>query len=119
MDDFKNRLVYAMDCRNIKQTDLCRITRIPKSAISQYISGSFKPKADRTYILAKALDVNEAWLMGYDVSMERNDTSSEQTNKPADNSRLNNLVSMISNLNEAQLEAIENLIYSFLDKGKG
>lgn len=39
--------------------------------MSQYISGAFKPKQKRTYLLAQALDVDEAWLMGYDVPMER------------------------------------------------
>lgn len=71
MANFSERLQYAMNIRHLTQTDLCHITKIPKSAMSQYISGAFKPKDERTFLLAKALDVNEAWLMGYDVSMER------------------------------------------------
>ena len=51
--------------------ELCEKTGIPKSAMSQYRSGSFKPKADRIYLLSKALNVSEAWLMGYDVPMEK------------------------------------------------
>ena len=40
--------------------------------MSQYCSGAFIPKQKRTYLLAKALNINEAWLMGYDdVAMDR------------------------------------------------
>ena len=55
----------------MRQSELCDRTKIPKSAISQYISGAFEPKQDRIYLIAKALDVSEAWLMGYDVPMDR------------------------------------------------
>ena len=67
------RLKQALYLRSLKQSDLARLTNIPKSAISQYLSGSFEPKQDRLEILAKILDVSEAWLMGYDVSMIRED----------------------------------------------
>ena len=74
MTDFNQRLKQAITIRNISQTELCSRTGIPKSAMSQYLSGAFKPKQKRTYLLAKALNVNEAWLMGYeDVPMERNE----------------------------------------------
>lgn len=71
MTEFHIRLQQAMDMRKINQTELCEKAGIPKSAMSQYISGAFKPKQKRTYLLAQALDVDEAWLMGYDVPMER------------------------------------------------
>lgn len=66
-----DRLKEALTIKGLKQSDLCRLTGIPKSAISQYISGAFEPKQDRMYLLSKALNVSEAWLMGLDVSMER------------------------------------------------
>ena len=65
------RIKKALRIRGMKQSDLCQITKIPKSAISQYISGAFEPKQDRVYLIAKALNVSEAWLMGFDVPMER------------------------------------------------
>lgn len=71
MTEFHIRLQQAMDMRKINQTELCEKTGIPKSAMSQYISGAFKPKQKRTYLLAQALDVDEAWLMGYDVPAEK------------------------------------------------
>ena len=70
-ESFTNRLNAAMSMRNLKQVDLVEKTGLGKSAISQYVSGIYEPKQKALYLLAKALDVNEAWLMGYDVSMER------------------------------------------------
>ena len=66
-----NRIKIALIKRGMKQSDLCQITKIPKSAISQYISGAFEPKQDRIYLISKALNVSEAWLLGFDVPMER------------------------------------------------
>lgn len=65
------RIKKALYIRGMKQSDLCRRTQIPKSALSQYISGAFEPKQDRIYLMAQALNVSEAWLMGLDVPMER------------------------------------------------
>ena len=65
------RIKKALRIRGMKQSDLCQATKIPKSAISQYISGAFEPKQDRIYLISKALNVSEAWLMGFDVPIER------------------------------------------------
>jgi transcriptional regulator with XRE-family HTH domain len=67
----------------MKQSDLCSLTGIPKSAISQYIKGSFEPKQERVYIISKALGVSEAWLMGYDVPMERQEEKNVSPDKLA------------------------------------
>lgn len=53
-----------------------------KSDISQYVSGKVEPNQDKLYILSNALNVREAWLMGYDIctdkmSMEVMDKSSQ------------------------------------------
>lgn len=77
------RLSLALSIRKMKQSDLCSLTGIPKSAISQYIKGSFEPKQERVYIISKALDVSEAWLMGYDVPMERQEEKNVSPDKLA------------------------------------
>lgn len=74
------RLALALSLRGMKQSELCARTGIPKSAVSQYISGEFKPKQDRVFLIAQALNVDEAWLMGYDVPME----SAKNENSPAE-----------------------------------
>jgi len=71
-DELMNRMQYALDLNEKKASDLVKDLGIPKSAISQYLSGrSKKMSADRLYAIAKYLHVSEAWLMGYDVPMER------------------------------------------------
>ena len=65
------RLATALNMRRMKQSELCQLAKIPKSSLSQYLSGDYEPKQDRLYDIAKVLDVSEAWLMGYDVPMER------------------------------------------------
>lgn len=77
MGEFYKRLKKAMEARHISQSELCFRTGIPKSAMSQYISGAFKPKQARTYSIAKALNVTEAWLMGYDDAPMDNDAKPE------------------------------------------
>ena len=71
-----DRIRAALKLKGIKQAELCKIANVPKSSLSLYLSGAYEPKQDRVYDMAKALNVSEAWLMGYDVPMER------QINKP-------------------------------------
>lgn len=70
-DTFANRLKKALDYNNMKPIDLARKTNINKSLISSYLSGVCKAKQDKLDIIARTLDVSEAWLMGYDVDMDR------------------------------------------------
>lgn len=80
MEKFNVRLKEAMTLRGISQTELCQLTNIPKSAVSQYLSGNFKPKQTRTYILSEVLRVSPAWLMGYDVprrAVDKNTTNDD------------------------------------------
>ena len=65
------RIAKALEIRGMKQSDLCKITDIPKGSMSLYISGAYEPKQDRIYLIAQALRVDEAWLMGFDVPMEK------------------------------------------------
>lgn len=65
------RIAQALKIRNMKQSELCKYAKVPKSSLSLYLSGAYEPKQNRIYDMAKALDVNEAWLMGYDVPMEK------------------------------------------------
>lgn len=65
------RISKALAIRDMKQSELCKLAKVPKSSLSLYLSGAYEPKQDRIYAMAKALNVSEAWLMGYDVPMER------------------------------------------------
>ena len=74
---FQKRLTERMDELDFRQADLAEKTGLSKSRISHYINGRYEAKQEALYLIAKALDVNEAWLMGHDVPKERNITESD------------------------------------------
>jgi transcriptional regulator with XRE-family HTH domain len=74
IDTCGNRIAQALKIREIKPADLCKLAKVPKSSLSLYMSGAYEPKQNRVYDMALALNVSEAWLMGYDVPMEREST---------------------------------------------
>ena len=74
------RLKEIMNDRNLKQADILEMTKpycikydvkMNTSDISQYVSGKVEPNQEKLFILAKALNVNEAWLMGFDVPLRK------------------------------------------------
>ena len=73
------RIAKALSVRDMRQADLAQMTNIPKSSLSLYLSDAYEPKQDRIFLIAKALRVSEAWLMGYDVPMEN-----EKKDSPAE-----------------------------------
>lgn len=73
-----SRLKEAMKVRGIKQSKLAEKTGISKSMISEYVKGKYEPKQDNIYKIAKALNVKEAWLMGFEgVAMNKYDSDIE------------------------------------------
>lgn len=69
IEDFSLRLDKAMKLRNIKSVELHEKTGISESLISKYLSGNALARQNKIFLLSKVLDVNPAWLMGYDVPM--------------------------------------------------
>ena len=74
------RLKQIMSEKGLKQVDILRLAKpfcektgisLGKSSLNQYISGYAEPGQHKLYILGLALNVSEAWLMGYDVPIER------------------------------------------------
>lgn len=70
---FAQRLREGLDLRGMKQIELATRSGISKYSISHYLKGDWEGKQDAVYAIARALHVDEAWLMGYDVPMERPD----------------------------------------------
>ena len=66
-----DRIKEGMELRQLKQSDLVEKTGISKGALSSYISGRYVPKQNNIFLIAKALNVSESWLMGNDVPLER------------------------------------------------
>lgn len=74
MKTIAERLKEAMDRIDISQAELVKRTGINKGALSSYLSGRYAPKQKAIFELAKALRVSEAWLLGYDVPSERDES---------------------------------------------
>ena len=69
------RLRTLMAERGLKQADILRLAeevsgpeRLTKADLSQYVSGKVRPGPGKLRLLAKALGVGEAWLLGYEDS---------------------------------------------------
>ena len=99
------RLQQVMDERNLRAVDLHNIIRplckkyginISKSQLSQYINDFNEPGQRRLFILAQALDVNEAWLLGFDVARERKPLASTADERTAE------VLSLFKKLTEEQ-----------------
>ena len=66
-NEFASRLRAAMEARGLKQSDLVRAAaeaggHLGKSQVSQYVSGKTVPRPAPAALLARILDVPEAWL---------------------------------------------------------
>lgn len=79
------RLKRIMSERNLRQVDILEMVKpyctkyevkMNKSDLSQYVSGKVEPGQDKLVILGMALNINETWLMGFDVQKERCDSNS-------------------------------------------
>lgn len=75
----QQRLNQLMSERNLKQVDILNMSlplqketgiKMSKSHLSQYVNGKSSPDQHKLYLLAKTLNVSEAWLLGYDVPKE-------------------------------------------------
>jgi transcriptional regulator with XRE-family HTH domain len=114
--ELKDRLQTAMNVRGLRAVDLVDRTGIPKVTISYYTSGKTVPRADKLYLLAQALNVSEAWLLGYDVEMARtddqkkNDQLAQLVARMRNDDKFFNAVSALSELNEPQFESIALLL---------
>ncbi|BCA86688.1 helix-turn-helix domain-containing protein [Enterococcus saigonensis] len=86
----QQRLNQLMSERNLKQVDILNMSlplqketgiKMSKSHLSQYVNGKSSPDQYKLYLLAKTLNVSEAWLLGYDVPKEdkENDVPSIET----------------------------------------
>lgn len=75
-----DRLHKIMQERSLRQIDILERAnpyceeygvKLGRSDLSQYVSGKVEPGQEKLTILALALNVSEAWLMGFDVSEKR------------------------------------------------
>ena len=68
-EETAKRLKQAMDNKNLTAKQLSDKSGVSEPSISQYIHGTFAPRNKTAAKLAKVLQVNPMWLMGFDVPM--------------------------------------------------
>lgn len=117
--ELKDRLREAIEEAGMRPIDLVEKAGVPKSMLSYYLNGKTKPKADRLHIIAKVLDVSEAWLLGYDVPKHRtadqkkNDRLAQLIVRLRSDADFFNTVSALDDLNEKQYRGVKQLISAF------
>ena len=113
------RLRQIMSQRGLKQIDILLLAepycikynvKLNKNDLSQYVNGKVEPKQHKLSILGLALNVNEAWLMGYDVPMEREPYKEKSAPAaPVQNTltpRQERIVNLFNELTESQQDNI-------------
>mgnify|MGYP003299065872 CR=1 FL=1 len=84
------RLKELIKERGLRQVDIVNAAKpfcekynvkLGKTDLSQYVSGKVEPGQEKLTILGLALNVSEAWLMGYDVPSSRDVQYQEKANQ--------------------------------------
>ena len=96
--DIKERIKQGLEIREITQTQLAARANIDKGQLSSYISGKYKPRQNNIDAIASALNVSEAWLMGFDVPMERVSGKTESKQKPSYSSQCKEIIEVCEQL---------------------
>ena len=112
MNIFAVRLKEALTAKNIKPSDLAKKTGIGKSSISDWLAGRYEAKQDKVYRIADALDINEAWLMGQEVPMEKNASTIDRIYKKLEPQRQ----AIVYQFAEQQLHEEIEKIHDYLDE---
>ena len=99
IESFADRLQQAMQLRNLKSSQIEKISEklfndgkikkiIKMPLITDYLKGRYEAKQSNIYALALILDVDEAWLMGADVPMKREESNIAPISKQESSSAL-------------------------------
>jgi len=110
------RLKELMNTQNLRQVDILNKTLpyqeslgiiMSKSHLSNYVNDRSTPDNDKMHLLAKALDVSEPWLMGYDVdTLEKSVQKSDGSEK--------SLIQAYRKLTQPRKESIHDFIHTLL-----
>lgn len=115
------RLRQIMSQRGLKQIDILLLAepycikynvKLNKNDLSQYVNGKVEPKQHKLSILGLTLNVNEAWLMGYDVPMEREpyDEKSAPTVDDGRGKKIKEIIEMVKALDDSGLELLDSYL---------
>lgn len=76
-----NRLALALSNADMIPQELANASGVSKASISQYLNGSHSPSNISSGKMAKILNVNPVWLMGFDVPMQEKANSKKASTK--------------------------------------
>lgn len=116
VDTTANRIRIAMNNAGKKQIDIVRETGIDKGSMSHYLKGRYEPKQDVVFVLARALNVSEMWLWGYDCPMQRpieqknNDAMSDIIVKMRTDADFFEAVNIMYSLDEEKFTSIKQML---------
>lgn len=79
MSDLSNRILRLIEDKGLSYGELAEMTNIPKSALQRYATGETeKIPLPRIEILANALGVSSAYLIGWDSGGEQEPNNEKQ-----------------------------------------
>jgi transcriptional regulator with XRE-family HTH domain len=96
-----HRLNKILNLRGMKPQELCNMSGVSKSSISHYINGSNTPSNLSAGKMAAVLGVDPLWLMGFDVNMEKENSTYIENDK-----RLTSILYYYNMLNDVGREKI-------------
>lgn len=118
MDLFAVRLREIMTQLNITQSDLSRLTGLPKSAVSSYLSGQYRPKRKNLQRICLALGIPEDTLDCFS-SQEQTENWDEQIRQDEEKIalqiknrfgvKISEVVSYMDSMNEAGQMIVRNI----------
>ena len=120
--ELRERLQEALKDKGMRPIELSERTGVPKSMISYYLTGRNIPKADRVYKFANILEVNEAWLMGYDIpkirttEQKKNDDLVKVIAHLRKDPEFFDVVSMLAELPASEYASIKQIISALCKK---
>lgn len=124
-----SRLKSVIQERRIRQVDILNAARpycekygikLEKNDLSQYVNGKVEPGQEKLTILGLALNVSEAWLMGYDVSPSRTDelksASAQQSDRALIDPEHIPLYGIYKNLPKEDQDLVNSLIHKLSER---
>lgn len=97
------RYCYLRDLKGYKDADVCRLTEVAKSTLSDWKHGKSTPKQDKLKKIAALFNVSVDYLMG----------NEEKTDVPMFDAEQIELITLYEKLKKEQKETILNLLRSF------
>lgn len=122
MDSFQARLRQALSESNMTQSELSRRSGIGRNSISDYVKGKYKASQNNLGAMARALNVDEGWLMGVTDKKERFDArqSGSSAAKPEEAKSVDDLVDEMHSyrgikISDAQRASMKAILKAYLD----